>query len=78
MTSRPLMCSPQAEDHTLPIVEGSHPTTSLKKPCCASQHFSPPDFRNGSKREITAAQHWYPLQPISRHYAHKMAAVPLP
>jgi hypothetical protein len=23
----------------------------LKSPCCASQHFGPPDFRNGSKPE---------------------------
>ena len=30
---------------------GSHPTTLSKKPYCASQHFGPPDFRNGSKRE---------------------------
>ncbi len=30
-----------------PSVRGSHPTTSLKSSCCASQHFGPPDFRNG-------------------------------
>jgi hypothetical protein len=30
------MCSPQAEDFTLP------------RAMCASQHFGPPDFRNGS------------------------------
>jgi hypothetical protein len=35
----------------------------LKKPCCASQHFGPPDFRNGSKALITAPQHWCPLRP---------------
>src|SRR6476646_9075497 len=23
----------------------------VEKPCCASQHFGPPEFRNGSKRE---------------------------
>ena len=37
-----------APPHALPSSRGSHPTTSLKKPCCASQHFGPPDFRNGS------------------------------
>ena len=34
-----------------------------RKPRCASQHFGPPDFRNGSKPEITAAHHWHPLHP---------------
>jgi hypothetical protein len=27
------------------------PYQSLEKGCCASQHFGPPDFRNGSKPE---------------------------
>jgi hypothetical protein len=39
MNSRRLMCSPQAEDHTL---------AHREKPCCALQHFGPRDFRNGS------------------------------
>jgi hypothetical protein len=35
--------SPQPGDRTLPSLK------ALKKPCCASQHFGPSDFRNGSK-----------------------------
>jgi hypothetical protein len=34
-----------AASHVLPSSRGSHPTTSLKKLCCASQHFGSPDFR---------------------------------
>src|SRR2546429_3837829 len=41
-----------APPHVLPSSRGSHPTTLLKKPCCASQHLGPPDFRNGSESVI--------------------------
>src|SRR5262245_27745506 len=32
-----------APSHVLSSSRGSHPTTSLRKQCCASQHFGPPD-----------------------------------
>ena len=32
----------------IPSVRGSTPYHIVEKPCCASQHFGPPDFRNGS------------------------------
>ena len=56
MNSRPLMCScaPLKQRIAPHIVEGSHPTISLKKLCCASQHFGPSDFRNGSWTEELA------------------------
>jgi hypothetical protein len=55
MNSRLLMCSPQTEDHSLPH--------RRKSRVCASQHFGPPDFRNGSIVCITAPQHCCPLHP---------------
>src|ERR1700738_1303725 len=35
----------------------------VERPCCASQHFRPTDFRNGSIVCITAPQHCCPLHP---------------
>ena len=40
-------CNELASSHVLPSSRGSHPTISLETPCCASQHFGPPDFRIG-------------------------------
>jgi hypothetical protein len=78
MNSRPLMCScaPLKQRIAPHIVEGSHPTISLKKLCCASQHFGPSDFRNGSKPEITAVQHWGPLRPSQQTYQHDVDQSP--
>ena len=49
--------------HRKPSGRGRHPSISLKKPCCASQHFGPPDFRNGSKAERLAVSIFSPAYP---------------
>jgi hypothetical protein len=44
--------------HVLSSSRGSHPTTSLKKLCCASQHFGSPNFCNGSFASVLRYQHF--------------------
>src|SRR5262245_58949159 len=39
----------------IPSVRGLHPYHIVEKPCCATQHSGPPDFRNGSFAPVSAA-----------------------
>ena len=61
----------------LPSTRGTHPTKSMETPCCASRHFGPSEFRNGSKGAGTVgADEWSAYTPTFSVIADMPASRP--